>query len=73
MVVDGYDPVTNTIFLFHGDFWHGNPAKFNQNETNPRCKKTYGELYENTLSYEKKLKNMGYTIIVIWENDFAKI
>ena len=28
-IVDGYDPITNTVYEFNGDFWHGNPQKFN--------------------------------------------
>lgn len=23
--MDGYDEITNTVYEFHGDFWHGNP------------------------------------------------
>ena len=31
---------------------------------------TYGELYEKTLIKEAQIKNAGYNLIKIWENDF---
>ena len=68
--VDGYDPTTNTVYLFHGDFWHGNPKTTKPHETNPRTKKTFAQLYEETCKYESKLKESGYNIIAIWESDY---
>ena len=29
--VDGYDPATNTIYEFLGDYWHGNPKTNGKN------------------------------------------
>lgn len=60
----------NTIYEFNGDFWHGNPNKYNPNEINKVSKKTFGELYNKTLEKEKFLKENGYNIISIWESDF---
>jgi hypothetical protein len=68
--VDGFDPITNTAYEFNGDFWHGNPAKFNPEDTNPRAHKTYGELYQETLAKEALLKSAGYNVVSIWESDF---
>ena len=42
--VDGYNPSTNTIYEFMGDYWHGNPVKYKANYYNKTCKKTAGEL-----------------------------
>jgi len=67
---DGYEPKTNTVYEFYGDFWHGNPRKFKSEETNHMNKKTFGELYENTLNRESKILNLGYNLITIWESDF---
>lgn len=44
--VDGYDPLTNTIYEFLGDFWHGNPKIYTLSDSNPRSKKSYQELFE---------------------------
>jgi len=68
--VDGFDPITNTIYEFNGDFWHGNPKKFNPEDVNAANKKTFGELYNKTLEKEQILKSAGYNVISIWEADF---
>ena len=71
--VDGFDPLTNTVYEFNGDFWHGNPKFYKSSDVNRANKKTYGELYEKTLEKEKALKSAGYKVISIWENDFKEI
>ena len=70
---DGYCLETNTIYEFHGDFWHGNPTKFNPTDINPISNKTFGELYQRTLDREQEIKNLGYNLIIIWENDWNKL
>lgn len=70
--VDGYDPKTNTVYEFNGDYWHGNPSKYNSSDINKSNKKTFGELYIKTLEKEEKLKELGYNVISIWESDFLK-
>ena len=67
---DGFDPATNTVYEFHGDFWHGNPKIYKHNDINPRNGKTYGELYEDTLKREQEIRDNGYNVITIWENEF---
>jgi hypothetical protein len=70
--VDGFDPITNTVYEFNGDYWHGNPAIFNSNDINLSNHKTFGELYEATLQKEAALKGAGYIVVSIWENDWRK-
>lgn len=70
--VDAYNPDTNTIYEFNGDFWHGNPNKFNPDSINPIWNITYGELYHRTLEKQTKLMAAGYNFISIWESDFKK-
>jgi len=70
--VDGYDPDTNTIYEFNGDYWHGNPIKYKENDINIISNKTFGELYLKTLEKENKLKELGYNIVSIWESDYLK-
>lgn len=69
---DGYDPMTNTIYEFYGDYWHGNPAIFEKHDINPSAGLTFGELYQRTLDRENNLKNLGYNITTIWENDYVR-
>jgi len=69
-VVDGYDPKTNTVYLFHGDFWHGNPEIYDPSLVNPRVKVTMGDLYHRTLHYESQLRELGFNLVVMWENEW---
>jgi hypothetical protein len=50
---DGYCKENNTIYEFHGDYWHGNSKIFNPNDLNTIFGKTYSELYKNTLKREQ--------------------
>lgn len=70
--VDGYDPATNTVYEFHGDFWHGNPDVFNPQDINPKTGKTYQYHYEKTLLSEKAIRDMGYNLVVMWEYDYLR-
>jgi len=70
---DGYCKETNTIYEFHGDFWHGNPNLFKENEYNKKTKCTFGELYQKTLEKEQTIKNLGYNLVTIWESDWKQI
>ena len=66
---DGYDPTTNTIYEFHGDYWHGNPEVFEPSEMNTSIGQSFGELYEKTKIREQELLDLGYKLVVIWENE----
>lgn len=70
--VDGYDPITNTVYEFLGDFWHGNLSLYDKTDVNRRSKKTFGELRKNTFARFRKLRKLGYTVVYIWENDYNK-
>lgn len=70
--VDAFDPTTNTVYEFYGDYWHGNPNKFDPMEINERTKSTFGSLLKKTLDKELEIKENGYTVISIWEQDFLK-
>ncbi|MCK5021415.1 MAG: zinc-ribbon domain-containing protein [Candidatus Peribacteraceae bacterium] len=71
--VDGFDPETNTVYEFLGDFWHGNPKVFSAEEINPVNKKPFGQLHQETLERITTLKENGYKVVYIWENDFNKV
>jgi len=68
--VDALDPITNTVYEFYGDYWHGNPKKFVPDALNTKANKTYGELFSNTVKREELLKQLGYNIVSIWQSDF---
>jgi cytochrome c2 len=70
---DGYCKETNTVFEFHGDYWHGNPNKFKSNEYNKTCKYSFSELYQKTLKREQEIRDAGFNLIRIWESDWIKL
>jgi hypothetical protein len=70
--VDGYDDKTNTIYEFLGDYWHGNPNKFNGKNIHPKRKISYDKLREKTFKKLKKLKSLGYNVKYIWQDDWNK-
>ena len=64
--VDGFDPATNTVYLYHGRFWHGCPETFDPEMIHPVVKIPMKDLYEKTIMYENKIKDAGYNLIVKW-------
>lgn len=68
---DGYCAETNTVYEFHGDVFHGNPAVFKSDEQcHPFNEITAGELYQNTILRENTIKQLGYSLVVMWESDY---
>ena len=65
--VDGYCQTNNTIYEYHGSYWHGNPSLYDSNDINKQLDKTFGELYQKTLERDKKIRELGYNLIVKWE------
>ena len=72
-LVDGFDYSTNTIYEFYGDYWHGNPNRYDKNYTNKHTKCTMNELYIKTLDKERILINNGFNLVTIWETEFDKL
>jgi Zn finger protein HypA/HybF involved in hydrogenase expression len=72
VVVDGYDPQTNTVYEFLGDYWHGNPNKFTRDEFNKRVKKTFGELFDATIQRQAEIIANGYKLVTMWEMDWKR-
>lgn len=70
--VDAIDSMTNTIYEFYGDYWHGNPKIYDLKQINKHNKIPFSELYNATLERESKLIKLGYKIISIWEDDFKR-
>jgi len=69
-IVDGYDPLTKTVYEFYGDYWHGNPNLYEGSDINPSVGKTYGELYQRTIIRREAFRAAGFTVVEMWENDW---
>jgi hypothetical protein len=70
---DGYCHKINTIFEYHGIFWHGCPKFYNSEQVNKITNCTFGKLYEKTLEKELKIYELGYKLIVIWDYEWNNV
>ena len=70
---DGFCQETNTIYEYHGDYWHGNPKVFDKNLINDKKKMSFGDIYKETIERETFIKEQGYNLVVMWEYDWKKI
>lgn len=68
--VDGIDYAKNIIYEFLGDYYHGNPKKYESSDYNKTCHKTFGELYSKTVLKFNTLNDRGYSIYYMWESDW---
>lgn len=71
--VDGYDPTTNTVYQFHGSYYHGDPRAFSPYLLNKKLKRTHGELYQETKVKDFQLLCYGYNLVVMWEYDWVEL
>lgn len=58
------------IYEFYGDKWHGNPQIYDPQSLCDIRKIPFGVFYQKTLEREVSIKNAGYKMITIWENDW---
>ena len=64
---DGYDHKTNTIYEFHGCYWHGCKKCYPDRDSCKVVGKTLDEVYERTMKKEQKIRDLGYNLISVWE------
>lgn len=64
--VDGYDPETRTVYLYHGRFWHGCPETYDPEYVHPIIGIKMKELYEKTILWESRIKSAGYNLVTKW-------
>lgn len=69
--VDGFCPDTNTVYEYHGNFFHGNLSIYKPEYVNPKCNKTMLQLLTDTLARECMIREAGYSLVVKWETDWC--
>ncbi len=70
--VDGFSKKYNLVFEYFGSRWHGNPTMFYMNDAVSPYDSSitaYEYLYR-TMTIEKKILDLGYNYIRIWDIDF---
>ena len=73
--MDGYDPLTRTVYEFHGCLYHGCPRCYPSRRVKHYATpdRTVEELYQATLSKRMALLRGGYTVIEMWECDWDQL
>ena len=54
----------------NGDYWHCNPEKFQADYFNSKKNKTAQQIWEEDDLRKKNLEEIGYKVLIIWENDW---
>lgn len=62
----------NTFYEFWGDWAHGNPELYPSDGINKKYKKTYGQLYAETLAKRELILTSGFSLVEIWESEWIK-
>ena len=75
LYVDGFDVTTNTIYEFHGCYWHGCPRCHpNRHETHVRhFDRSMQDVYETTQQRIQHFREQGYTVVEMWECDWIHL
>lgn len=70
--VDFYDSISGLVIEFHGDYWHCNPEKYNEDFVR------YGKSAKEVLLYDKfrmaeiKKHPEVADVLVVWESEFRR-
>ena len=75
LYVDSFDVTTNTIYEFHGCYWHGCPRCHpNRHETHVRhFDRSMQDVYETIQLRTQHFKEQGYTVVEMWECDWIRL
>ena len=69
--VDGFNPQMQTVYQFHGCYWHGHDCALNRGkEFNEKRNKPMAELVEETRANTEYIKSKGYRVVEMWECDW---
>ena len=73
--IDGFHYKTNTVYEFHGCFWHGCPKCYPiRSEPHLRlCGRTMQDVYEKTQAKIATILEKGYNVIEMWECKWSKL
>ena len=73
--VDGYDPLTHTVYEFNGCLYHGCPRCYPNRQAKHYATpdRTVQELYEATINKRMALLQAGYTVVEMWECQWQKL
>lgn len=67
--VDGYDHDNKIVYEFLGDYFHGNPIRFNHDKKFS-AHSSFGDVFNKTIKKNNYIKSSGYKLVYIWESEF---
>lgn len=70
---DGFSKELTKVYEYHGDYWHGNPRIYSPDAINERAKQGMRQLFDKTVAREQKLKELGYNVESIWEDEWEVV
>ena len=70
-LLDGYSE-NKCGYEFLGDYYHGNPKKYKDDDYNKLLKKNMGEIYNNTYARINHIRELGQELNIMWEGDWLK-
>ena len=72
--VDGFNPETQTVYQFHGCYWHGHDCALNRGkEFNEKRKKPMAELLEETRANTECIRRKGYRVVELYECEWRQL
>ena len=69
-ICDIFVPELNLIIEYNGDYWHCNPKKYDKDYFNEKKGKYAWELWEYDEKKLELIRNFGYNLEVVWEDDY---
>ena len=71
IAVDGFDKTTQTIYQYHGCYYHGHECV--DKVYNELKKRPMAELREETKAMTTYIELLGYTVVEMWECEWQKL
>ena len=72
--VDGFNAQTQTVYQFHGCYWHGHDCALNRGkEFNEKRNKPMSELLEETRANTEYIRSKGYRVVEMWECEWRQM
>lgn len=69
---DYYVPSKKKVIEFFGDYWHGNPSIYNENDKIALGSITAKDKWDKDKERINYIESLGIDVLVVWESDYKK-
>ena len=69
--VDGYDSGSNTVYQFHGSYWHGHDCWLTKNVKDQKWREGRQSRYDKTIKTSTLIQTQRYRLVEKWECQFC--